>query len=218
LKFVQFFQRGFNDAGEGKETRMARKDGPHIDVVGRLDQIQTLASAVRQEIMDTLQASGPLTVRQLARLLGRPPDSLYYHLKKLIAVDLVREKEESKSDGGGEAKFELPFGLWQIHYDVGDPESISAMARVVSTLLRVTDRDYRRALAYEEIVPHGPDRNVWGGRSVGWVTEHELVIINAKIQQILEILKKRQRPENSRLVAFTHAITLLHPGQEPGTE
>ncbi len=197
---------------------MARKRGPHIEIVQRLDQIQTLASGVRQEIMDALQASGPLTVRQLARLLDRPADSLYYHLRRLIAVDLVREEKSRGSKDGGEARFELPFSLWQLRYDVRDPESMSAMARVVSTLLRVTDRDYRRALAFEEIVPHGPNRNVWGGRSIGWVTEDDLVAINGKIMEILEILKQNRQPKDGRLIGFTHAITLLHPGPDGGRE
>jgi DNA-binding transcriptional ArsR family regulator len=197
---------------------MAKKGGPRIHIVRRLDQLQILASAVRQEIMDALQASGPLTVRQLARLLGRPADSLYYHLKKLIAADLVREEKSRGSGGGGEARFGLPFGPWHIHYDLKDPESLSAMARVVTTLLRVTDRDYRRALAFEDIVPHGPNRNVWGGRSIGWVTEDDLAAINGKVMEILDILKQGKRSKESRLMGFTHAVTLLHPGSERDRE
>jgi hypothetical protein len=92
------------------------------------------------------------------------------------------------------------------------------MARVVTTLLRVTDRDYRRALAFEDIVPHGPNRNVWGGRSIGWVTEDDLAAINGKVMEILDILKQGKRSKESRLMGFTHAVTLLHPGSESDRE
>jgi len=194
---------------------MPRKKTPPIAVIRRLDQIRMLASGVRQEILDALQASGPLTARQLARLLGRAPDSLYYHLKKLVSVDLVRHRKPGPKERNSEARFELPSGPWHIQYDVDDPESVSAMARVVVTLLRVTGRNYRRALAFKGIVPYGPKRNVSSGRTIGWVTEEELAAINAKTQEILEILQKSKPPPDSRLVGFTHAITLL---REDGPE
>ena len=52
-------------------------------------QIEALASPARQEVADGLQAIGPCSIADLADLLGRAPDSLYYHVRKLEKVGLV---------------------------------------------------------------------------------------------------------------------------------
>ena len=54
-------------------------------------QIRALASPVRQDILDAVVAIGPCTVAELAAALGKPPDAMYYHIRRLLAVRLLVE-------------------------------------------------------------------------------------------------------------------------------
>ena len=45
--------------------------------ISSVEQLAALESWVCQEIADTVEAAGPSSVADMARLLGRRPDSLY---------------------------------------------------------------------------------------------------------------------------------------------
>ena len=47
------------------------------------EQLQAIASPPRQRLVAALEALGPASVRELAAHLGRSPQSLYFHLRKL---------------------------------------------------------------------------------------------------------------------------------------
>ena len=54
-------------------------------------QLRTLVSQRRLEIIDRLVAAGPLSAKELARLVGAQPSALYHHLQQLVRVGLVVE-------------------------------------------------------------------------------------------------------------------------------
>jgi|ERR1017187_7652657 predicted transcriptional regulator len=58
-------------------------------VVRNEKQLAALASSARPEIVDVLSQMGTVSVAELASALGRPADSLYYHLKVLKEIGLV---------------------------------------------------------------------------------------------------------------------------------
>ena len=57
--------------------------------VVRDDQIEVMASPARLEILDAVRSTGPCSIADIAALLGRPADSLYYHVRQLVEVDLL---------------------------------------------------------------------------------------------------------------------------------
>lgn len=67
--------------------------------------VKALASPARQEIVDALQAAGARTIAELAALLARPADSLYFHVRSLVKVGLVVERGERREGPGG--------GMWR---------------------------------------------------------------------------------------------------------
>ena len=68
---------------------------PSAYLISDAKQVAILAAPTRQEILDTLESSGPTTVAKLGALLGRAPDSLYHHLKIL--------QRAQQAAGGSEA-------------------------------------------------------------------------------------------------------------------
>ena len=63
----------------------------HTYRISRPEQIAALASPARVEILDILASLGVSSVAAIAAALGRPADALYYHLRFLVRVGLVRQ-------------------------------------------------------------------------------------------------------------------------------
>ena len=60
--------------------------------VTHLDQIETLSSPARQGILSSVETYGPCSISEIADNLGRPADSLYYHIRKMTRVGLLVDR------------------------------------------------------------------------------------------------------------------------------
>src|SRR5258705_200032 len=74
-----------------------RRSGVHR--IRTVRRIALLASAVRQDILDSVDAIGPCSVAELARVLGRSPHGLYHHLKRLERARLIKLRRTRGADG-----------------------------------------------------------------------------------------------------------------------
>ena len=176
-------------------------------------QIRALASPTRQDIVDILESSGPCTVAELARLLGRRPDSLYFHLRFLCAAGLVIERRATTNSVAPRGqRFDVRGRPIRILYRPGDRAKVRAVTRVVATMLRTADRNFRRAFLVAGSAPPPPRtsgnrRNVWGGRSTGWLNERELRRVNALIVELTMLLKRKPPTlTNRRLYEVTFVL------------
>ena len=69
--------------------RLRQQKTPKGSAIADVGQIRALASSIRQDIVDTVAATGPCSVADVARTLGRPADGLYYHVKHLLGAGLL---------------------------------------------------------------------------------------------------------------------------------
>ena len=68
-------------------------------------QLACLAAAARQEIFDVLEQRGTVSVAELAAVLGRPADGLYFHLRALTRAGLVRQAGHRTRSGRKETLY-----------------------------------------------------------------------------------------------------------------
>lgn len=169
-------------------------------------QIRVLASAVRQDIVDALETAGPCTIRELAALLGRRPDALYYHIRVLTEVGLVAQ---SASQGKGDAgvSVDVRFRPLSLHYDPNDRSNRDGVTRVVGAMTRSAHRNFRRAFRPGTAQVSGPTRDLWASRSQGWLTDDDMREINRLLSRLLSILRARQSP--SRRAATRRELTFI---------
>ena len=55
--------------------RLRQQKTPKGSAIADVGQIRALASSIRQDIVDTVAATGPCSVADVARTLGRPADA-----------------------------------------------------------------------------------------------------------------------------------------------
>jgi hypothetical protein len=165
-------------------------------------QLAAIASPVRQEILDGVQAIGPCSIAAAAELLGRPADALYYHVRTLERLGLLVQAGTRRNGRRDEALYDVPNRPLRIRYEPADPANRAVVRRAVAAAVRLSQRDFDGALASGEFVAHGPRRSAWGGRVKGWLTPAELARVNGHIDQISRLIGRAGRPKGARLHSF----------------
>jgi hypothetical protein len=172
-----------------------------------VELIRAIRSPVRQEILDKAQALGPFSIAELAHVVGRPADGLYYHVKALLAVGLLQPAGERGAGRRREALYQTPApedGLWLV-YDPTDPANVGAVNGVVGGMLRLTERSFAAAFRPGAVCA-GPYRDLWAVRNEGWLTDDELREVNRTLARLRELFAAPRR-EGSRLHALTFVLT-----------
>jgi len=166
-------------------------------------QMRALAAPTRQEIVDVLPGMGTVSVAELAKALGRPADSLYYHLRALKKVGLVLGAGSRIRNGRPEALFRAVAPQMTLRYESGKDGNAAEINPIIASMMRIGTRDFRRAFHAGKAVVSGPHRELWALRNTGWLSRKQIAQVNRCIEKIRAILARTKR--NGRL----HAVTVL---------
>jgi len=178
-------------------------------------QLASLASGVRQEIVDVLPRLGSASVAQIAEALGRPADALYYHLRALQRVGLVVAAGDRKTGKRREALFRAVSERMESQVEPRSPKRNQALTAIVGSMMRMGIRDYRRSIRRPDVVVSGPNRDLWALRTTGWLTPAQVAKVVRLIQRLLGEVSRSKGP--GRLYAATLVFTPLdHRPRERG--
>lgn len=165
------------------------------------ERIRLLGSPVRQDIVDYVDAAGPSTVAEIAAALGRPADTLYYHVGLLREAGLLVVREATA--GRAVRVVDLPGAGLQVRYRPEDPENVAAVRDAVGTMLRSAERRFAAGLEGRAgtVAVEGPRRSLWASRVRGRLTEAELEEVNGLIRRLHEVFAggRGRGPEEGRM-------------------
>ncbi|HSR53969.1 MAG TPA: helix-turn-helix domain-containing protein [Acidobacteriota bacterium] len=178
--------------------------------IASAEQLRLLTSSVRQEVVDSLMAMGPSTIRDLAEMLGMSQDGLYYHMRLLTASGLVVEDTGDGGNGREAVVYRLAAKEVRLDYDAGR-EARSEICNIVGAALRTATREFTTALESERAVTEGPGRNLWGGRRKGWLSPAELERLNVLLEEIFHLLESAKPGGDRQLYSFTLAMSPADP-------
>lgn len=161
-----------------------------------------LASPTRLDMVVILESTPTISVADLARRLGKRPDSLYHHLRTLQRAGLA-QPERGRSTGG------RPAAVWRLRVKSVRVATRNLAARHVPHAERVAGvvarsglRDYRRALR-RAVAGAGPTPRYQ--RSCLWLTSAEREALQEALLQMVYRIRAR-RPRAGRT---PHVLTLL---------
>lgn len=172
-------------------------------LIDRPAQLRALGSPARQEIVDALEAAGPSTMSELAGLVGRPADALYFHVRRLMKVGLVVETSPRERGVGIAARYDVVARPVRLSYGPGVARK--DVVKVVAAAVRQSLREYESAARDPRIPGEGPERLVWGGRAKGWLTPAE----TRRAMKLLEELSALMRSGRPRRGARPMALGYL---------
>jgi DNA-binding transcriptional ArsR family regulator len=184
------------------------------DAIRSPKQLRALASPTRQELLDVLPTLGVASVAEIAAVLGRPPDGLYYHLRARQRAGLVVPADKRVRAGRSEALFRTAAREPALHHDASPGGNSREVATIVASMLRLGARDFRRAVAGAGVRVSGPSRELWAIRATGWLTQSQVSEVN---RRMLSLRESVARPRGKgRLFGITILLTPLdHRARKP---
>jgi DNA-binding transcriptional ArsR family regulator len=161
-------------------------------------QIKSLGSPVRLAIVEALESSPPLSVASLARRIGDTPDGLYYHLRILERLNLVKKE--------GELVY-LRQPLMLLGYNTADKKNRLAVVQVARALLRSAYR-YFVAAFRPGVRVSGRRRELWVGQRAARLTPSQLERLNALVwDALLTFSEGPAEDERNPVYVFTFALS-----------
>ena len=115
-------------------------------MISTVDQMETLASPVRHQIHLAMEMLGPCSVNQLAERMGRVPETLYYHVRRLEKVGIIKQVGSHTVGARDEAIFQLQSKRLRVDPSQTSPRFLRAMAKGCGSLLRFAHRSFEQAL------------------------------------------------------------------------
>lgn len=181
-------------------------------LIETLPQLRALRSPARQEVLDAVQAAGPCSIAELGSLLGRAPDSLYYHVKSLLRLGLLTETPSGRPRPA--TLLDVPGRPMRIRYRP-DPASRRALQAAVASMLRLTARDFTGGLQSPLATTEGPARNLWAARVKGRLTPAQTARLSALLHEASQLVVEASRSPHARnpLLAFTFCLTPIDRGR-----
>jgi predicted transcriptional regulator len=170
-------------------------------------ELAALVSGVRQEIVDVLSQMASPSVAELARALGRPADTIYYHLRTLQRAGLVVCAGVRNHGRRQEQLFRTVSPDLRLDYKIGQGGNAREITAIVRSMLRLGARDFAHAFQRSDAKVSGCGRELWALRTTGWLTQDEIVKVNQSIISLTRSVSKPQR--NGRLYGITVLLTPL---------
>ncbi len=188
-----------------------KKTAPDDYLITELRQMRALESPIRAEIVDTFAASGPCSVADVAHQLGRTPQSLYFHVKQLLQVKLLKEDGEQSAGRTRETLYSTPARELVLGSPGKSRAKMDSVVKIMLGNLKLTERDVERAFRAPASRFSGEQRDVNAGRLKGWLTDAECREANRLLDRLGKLMKGGQPSKGRRLFALNVAMTPIEP-------
>ena len=171
----------------------------------RLDLAQLRALAVPScaEVFRALVRLGPASVREIAEGLGRPADGLYYHIRRLRKVELIREAGRRPTATRPELLYEVVSSRIATDPNAKSKAYTEARLKMWEGALKQFGRRLRGAEL--EGRPGGGLRN-----HLVRLSDEDVVELQVLMERVDSFLTSRPLTEGGRLV---HIVLALAPGE-----
>lgn len=180
-------------------------------LIRRREQFEALASLARQEVVEGVEAVGPCTISELAELLGRAPDSLYYHVRKLEKVGLLVRHGQTKAGRRDADLYDVPGRPMSFDETAFKPAVRPLLIRAYQAMLRASERELREALETGVEIGRGRRRRLWGGRLKGRLSVKDIEAVNRHVDAIVEIFGHSISNPRGELFTLTYGFTPVSP-------
>jgi DNA-binding transcriptional ArsR family regulator len=158
-------------------------------------QRKALSSPVRLEILGCFMPSDGLTIADLAERMGRPATALYYHVRILEEVGVLRQVGERPGTKRAEAIYDLVADRVAYAGHNSSPAARKEAVKAMSLSFRMAERELDAALASAAERPKDPERQFFASRAHCRTRKSTLAKVNRLLSEIGELLAEETRRE-----------------------
>ena len=178
-------------------------------LVSTVGQMEALASPVRHQIHLVMEMLGACSVNELAERMGRVPETLYYHVRRLEKVGIVEQVGRSVGTGREEAIYQLKAKRLRVDPSQTSPRFLKAMAKGCGSLLRFAQRSFERALEARADRRMGPKRGLRIEQVTVRLSAGNLAQLNARLDSLQRFLADADKPSGQNMYVITFATAPL---------
>jgi DNA-binding transcriptional ArsR family regulator len=182
---------------------------PKVLVLDRPEQIEIVAHPLRLEIIERLQIDGSDSIASLARKLDRRANALTYHVRLLEKAGVLVRASTRKAGRRDEVVYALAGSRIAIKAKKRTKPFLQAATRTASAVLRMAEREIRRAIASGEAATPEHGSRPLGRRQKTWLTPADLAHAHERIQSLERFLERCHRKKRGRPYALTVVLVPL---------
>lgn len=180
-------------------------------------QRSAVSSPIRLEILGQFTSPGGMSVADVAKRMGRPATTLYYHFRILEKVGLLVQIGSRPGTKKSETLYEPVADRFEFAIEQDSQSEVRAAVKTLSLAFRMAERDLESALTSGTARASGKYRNTIGARVHCRTTRSTLAELNQHIRAIEKIFEREGRrvtlpPDADEYVSFTVALLPL-PGR-----
>ncbi|HEX7878617.1 MAG TPA: helix-turn-helix domain-containing protein [Candidatus Eisenbacteria bacterium] len=172
-------------------------------LLSRPAQAKALSQPIRLEIVEAFRPGEELGVDELAARLGRKPVSLYFHVRNLVANDILVAADERRGAGRPTRLYRVAADRLMVSPSPKASRDIQAGFDLFRATLRATERDFRKALALYARPGSVQPTRMAGQRMKGRLSDRELKIVEGLLTRLENIFINATGRRSGRLVAVT---------------
>ncbi len=180
---------------------LSRRRRPHI--LKRLDQLQALRSPTRVQLTEAMEHLGDCSVRDLADYLGRPPEALQYHIRKLLAVNLLQATGKRRIRCRMETVYRLAGRYLQIDHENHSPEYMRALGEVYSAAIRHADRSLTESLRLQAANSDLHDEPAGLVQSISRLSRRNVTRVRRMIRELTEFVAANRCARDGEALLLT---------------
>ena len=156
--------------------------------ISRPDQLKALSSPIRHDIVNRLNALGPMSVSALAKALGRKPTAIYRHLVTLEKLGLIQATGATGARGRPAMIYRPAAALMRLSRAPRIKSNRAPMTKIASAMARQAAREYAAAFKSESWTSEGPRRNHWFFELLTSPSPGRLERINALLDELAHLI------------------------------
>lgn len=174
------------------------------------EKMKAISSPVAIEIVQALRQIGPASVSELGPAIGRKPNSLHYHVNKLVENGLVAKTGSQMSGARTETVYDVTADKFLGGSLNTEDELKEYTKKSVNTILRLAARNYEKAVTdHASVSEKGKKRNLLVQRLAGRLTGEQLAEVNGHMDRIMEIFADNVASRSGKKISLTLAMTPL---------
>ena len=171
-------------------------------------QVRIFTSPVSIEIIHAIRTGGPATVAELGPRMGRKPNSLHYHVRKLREAGFLCETGTTRSGARTQSIYDVTANLFRYEKAPKDPTLRKHSNGIVAAMLRLTSRSFAWASKRpQEARESGVHANLLAERHKARLTRAELAEVNKHLLAAREVFFSNNRTRGGELCTLTLFLT-----------
>ncbi len=176
-------------------------------VVRRADQRAALTSPLRLEILEHFHVVGPAAVDEVAARMGRAPDSLYYHIRMLAKVGLLRPCGSRQSGKRDKALYAVVARRIELPCRPGS--ATESTMKTMTLAFRMSEREMRAAMESGRFVEQGRHRNFFTCRVRSDLSRAALAEVNRHLKAVEDIFSRELKTAPIKGTSCSLTVALL---------